>query len=367
MKQKGALMEDLLLLSKDVSVAEIVGGELRPLLLERLPLALRRTGDVRAWLESRAIDGHRTNSRLLKRALRLEHKDDLTAVLAVNAATITDNYWVKPLVDEATRYEDVRFKVNLFDNLALTGNVNSFDQPPSRTPELTNTGSFEKCWRFEDGGWLMYKAGKPEELFSELLAFRLGRLLGFPMAEYEAADGFIKSRDFTKNAAVDFEPAAGIIGDESDYIKIYKALLPFGDGIAEQYVRMCYLDGLIYNMDRHENNFGVLRDSDTGAVLSLAPFYDHNIALIARGYPNRAPGDRLIGDFAELVLHIGKPFTVRKLTEQEIRNEATAISFDPPMADTVPNPREFTARYLVARQDALVDQCGGLLLHTVHD
>jgi hypothetical protein len=120
-------------------------------------------------------------------------------------------------------------------------------------------------------------------------------------------------------------------------------------------------------MDRHENNFGVLRDSDTGAVLSLAPFYDHNIALVARGYPNRAPGDRLISDFVELVRHIGKPIDVRKLTEQEIRNKAAAIPFDPPMTDTVPNPKEFTARYLVARQTALEEQCGGLLLHTARD
>ena len=55
------------------------------------------------------MDGHRANSRLLKRALRLERKDDLTTVLAVNAATITDNYWVKPLDDEALRYDDVPF------------------------------------------------------------------------------------------------------------------------------------------------------------------------------------------------------------------------------------------------------------------
>uniref|UniRef100_S0DG05 HipA-like C-terminal domain-containing protein n=2 Tax=termite gut metagenome TaxID=433724 RepID=S0DG05_9ZZZZ len=358
----GPVMQDFLLLSKDTPVAQIIGGVVQPIEPERLPLFLLRTGDVRAWLESRAIDGHRTNSRLLKRALRLEHKDDLTAVLAVNAATITDNYWVKPLEDEALRYTNVRFKVNMFDNLALTGDVNSFDQPPDRTPELTNTGSFEKCWRLEDGQWQMFKAGKPEELFSELLAFRLGKLLGFPMAEYEAAGDFIRSRDFTENAGVDFESAAGIVGDEPDYIKIYEALRTLGENLAGQYVKMCYLDGLIYNMDRHEHNFGVLRDSDTGEVLSLAPFFDHNIALIARGYPSRAPGDALITDFAELVRQIGAPLCVRRLTEQEVLAEALGIPFDPPATDAVPDPKAFTARYLISRQAALEEQCRGLLV-----
>ena len=38
-------------------------------------------------------------------------------------------------------------------------------------------------------------------------------------------------------------------------------------------------------MDRHTENFGFLRDIDTGEIISLAPNYDNNIALIAKGYP----------------------------------------------------------------------------------
>jgi len=363
-------VQDLLLLSKNTPIAKIMSGAVEPIIPARLPLFLQRTGNAQAWLESRAIDGHRTNSRLLKRALRLEAKDDLSTVLAVNAAMITDNYWVKPLEDETLRCEDVRFQVNRFDKLALTGDVNSFDQPPSRTPELTNIGSFEKCWRLENGQWWMVKAGKPEELFSELLAYRIGKLLGLNMAEYATAGDFIKSRDFTDDARVDFEPAIGIIGDQSDYVKIYETLRGLDTSIASQYVRMCYFDGLIYNMDRHENNFGVLRDSDTGEILSLAPLYDHNIALIARGYPNRAPDDLLIRDFAALIHHVGKPIYVRRLTERELLNLIKSIPFEPPVTDVVSEPREFIARYLLQRQAALADRCQGLVRFerpSVHD
>ena len=357
-------MQDLLLLSKDISIAKIVGCTLEPLLPARLPLFLQRTGDARNWLESRAIDGHRTNSRLLKRALRLEHKDDLTTVLAVNAATITDNYWVKPLSDISTKYEDVRFKVNMFDDLALTGDVNSFDQPPGRTPELTNTGSFEKCWRLIDGSWWMFKAGKQEELFSELLACRLAILLGMPIAEYEPAGGFIKSRDFTINAHVDFEPAQGIIGDEQDYIAIYEALRAFDGNICAQYVQMCYFDGLIFNMDRHENNFGILRNSDTAEVLSLAPFYDHNIALVARGYPKYDPNDLLINDFVALMRHIGTPLRIHRLSEEDISALVRDIPFALPATVAVPDPRVFTAQYIMLRQEALKTLCGEMLQFT---
>ena len=46
------------------------------------------------------------------------------------------------------------------------------------------------------------------------------------------------------------------------------------------------MDSICYNMDRHTENFGLLRDVKTGAILSLAPNYDNNIALIAKGYPS---------------------------------------------------------------------------------
>ena len=345
-------MNDLLLLSKDIPIAKIINGVIEPILPDRLPLFLQRIGDIETWLESRAIDSNRTNSRLLKKALRLANKDDLTTVLFVNAATITDNYWVKPIDDTVTNYTDVRFSVNLFDNLALTGDANSFNQPPSRTPELTNTGSYEKCWKLVDGEWCMIKAGKPEELFSELLIYRIGKFLNFPMAEYSPSGDFIESRDFTDNARVDFEPAISIIGDEADYIKIYEKLKPYGEKITDSYIQMCYLDALVFNMDRHENNFGILRDSDTGKVLSFAPFFDHNIALVSRNYP-QSTDDVLIKDFNELISHIKKPICVRELTKTDIEKLMCDIPWELPMKSDVTAPKEFVVEYLLKRQVCL--------------
>ena len=354
-------MQDLLLLSKDTPVAIIRNGLAETIVPERIPFYFRYRSDAKKWLESRAIDSHRINSRLLKKVLRLEHKDDMTAVLAVNAATITDNYWVKPFDDNALSYSDVRFKINLFDKLALYGSVESFDLPPGRTPELTNTGSFEKCWRMENGQWWMYKAGKQEELFSEMLAFRVGSMLGFSIAEYEVAGDYIKSSDFTDNARVDFEPAEGIICDEFNYVKIYQLLKAIDVEIAHQYVLMCYYDGLIFNMDRHEYNFGVIRNSDSGALLSLAPFFDHNIVLIARGYPGNEPKDMLITDFVELMKYIDKPIHIRKLDENEVKSAALSVPYEPPITNEISAPKEFAAQYLLRREKALKEHCGELI------
>ena len=290
------------IMSKDIAVATIKDGVITKSLAALLPLYLKLTGDVEGWLAGRAIDSHRTNSRLLKKALRLTSADDAAIVLKVNAATITDTYWFREDGNSLT-YEDVRFKRNMFDKLALSGDPDSFNQPWSPTPELTNIGSFEKCWRLENGKWRMIKQGNEFELFSELFICKLGQKLGFPMADYSIEDGNICSEDFTNGAAVNYEAAAGIVGDDEDYILNFNTLWSISPELAEQYLQIIYLDTICFNMDRHTQNYGVLRDVRTGEIISMAPNFDNNIALFARGIPKNLDrqNDKLIALFCELL------------------------------------------------------------------
>lgn len=294
------------IMSKDAATAKWQDNNLEVINEDLLTLYLRNTGNVEKWLVTRAIDCHRANSRLLKKALRLSEKDDTSTVLSVNAATITDNYWIKPMNSDLT-YADVRFDNDYFANLALTGDYDSFNRAAnsktSKTPELTNIGSFEKCWKLRQGQWWMYKRANHDEMFSELFIYKLGVELGFRMAEYERGNGVIKTKDFTNNAFVNFEPAFNIVGDDEDYIRaveIIKIICPAALG---DYVRMIFLDTICANPDRHTFNFGVLRDADTGEILSLAPNFDNNMALISRGYPRNIArkNDLLVKLFNELM------------------------------------------------------------------
>ena len=284
------------LMSEDRVIATVKNGVITDADERLLPLYLKRTGNIEGWLASRAINPHRTNSRLLKRALRLRTTDDIATALAVNAATVTDRYWFKPEGSTAV-YEDIRFKENYFAELALRGDPNSFSRKPSRTPELTNTGSFEKCWKLIDGGWWMYKSGNSEEYFSELFICKLCEKLGLPTAHYELDGRYIRSKDFTNGAAVNFEPMRALADDDEDYENCFNILNEISPDIAVQYLLLLWMDTVCYNMDRHTENFGLLRDVKTGRIISLAPNYDNNIALIAKGYPTdvRREHDGLIG------------------------------------------------------------------------
>lgn len=290
------------LMSEDRVIAVVKNGEITKSDETLLPLYLQRTKNMERWLASRAIDEHRTNSRLLKKALRLRTADDAQTALAVNAATVTDRYWFKPEGSTAT-YEDIRFKENYFDSLALRGDPNGFSHKPSRTPELTNTGSYEKCWRLIDGVWWMYKSGNANEYFSELFICKLGEKLGLDMAHYEMDDGYIRSENFTDGTEYNFEPISSIMDENDNYSDCFDAICKLSPELAEQYLRIVWLDTVCYNMDRYTENFGFLRDVQTGKLVSMAPNYDNNIALISRGYPNSTDRehDGLVRFFREFV------------------------------------------------------------------
>ncbi len=278
------------------------------------PLYFQRAEDLNGWLASRAIDGHRPNSRLLKKALRLRERDDIGTVLSVNAATVTDTYWIKEAGSSLT-WEDVRFKKDYFSTLALKGDYGSFAAAQAKgnvhTQELTNIGSFEKCWRLRDGVWWLYKQADAQELFSEYFISLLGKRLGFDMAEYVLCSEYvrpkvraIRTRDFTDGASVNFEPLNSLMGEDvEEYIRTYHTLEQFGKETASSYVSILFMDAVCANPDRHSFNLGVLRDTDTGKVLRLAPNFDNNMALISRGYPaKRSYGsDMLISDFNALL------------------------------------------------------------------
>lgn len=272
------------ILLEDKIVARVENGLVVEKDSQFAPLYFQRSNCANKWLEGRAVDAHRTNSRLLKKVLRISKKDDVDTVLSAHAVTITDRYWFRTAEQSHLSWDEVRFKENLFANLALCGDPNCFDMDPAPTPELTNTGSYEKCWKREDDAWWLYKSENELEQFSEIFVSNLGGKLGFNMASYELDDGYIKSKDFTYDASLMLEPMSALMGDNEDYNENFNLLYQLSPEIAQDYIKLIYMDTICKNMDRHTNNYGLLRDVQTGKVLSLAPNFDNNISLIARGY-----------------------------------------------------------------------------------
>lgn len=315
----------------DSVVATVVDNDLKSIVdKEKCPLYLVRTSDFEGWLRTRCIDLHRINSRVLIKMLRLQNSDEIDLVLRVNAATVTDNYWCREK-DSPLMYKDLDLTNDYLADSALFG---VFKEVPNvgvnlNTPELTNIGSFEKCWKFDGDSWLILKRAHHLEMFSELFVYELGKKLGYDMAEYKyhSDSKTICSKDFTESI-YNLEPINSLVEDNVDYDVVANVLNKLGSDFIKDYLKIIFMDALVMNPDRHEFNLGLLRDSETGKIVKLAPNFDNNLSLVSRGFPKSMPtkNNAMIKDFIEIVKQYPNDFQLPEITSELIKSACVDVS-----------------------------------------
>jgi len=154
-----------------------------------------------------------------------------------------------------------------------------FPNKPLLTPEITTSGSYEKCWKYINNKWWLYKVGNKEEIFSELFVSKLAKAININSVEYSYEDGYIKTLNFADK--YNFEPMVAIAGEDDNYENVFNRLKQINKEFLYDYILLMYLDCLVKNVDRHNENMGLLRNKKTGELISLAPNFDNNISLIA--------------------------------------------------------------------------------------
>lgn len=178
-------------------------------------------------------------------------------------------------------------------------------------------------------GIFLYKRGSElfeTEQYSEYLAYQVASKICPDAVPYDLARyrGQVVSRcELFTNENVGLVKAARVFGGE----KPIPAMLAYFESIgsADTFRRMCVLDAVILNPDRHYGNFGVLFDTNTMKILRMAPVFDHNRALLPQ-----LDEDQL----ADAAFHVkrcrprlGSDFimTARGLMMDDIRNDLEAM------------------------------------------
>ena len=264
------------------------------------PLFLKRTGNFVRWIEERAIDRERVNSRMLKKAHGLSRTaSDFDTAIRYNAVSITDNFWVMK-DDEDLSWSDVKIEDDFYFRMAIASDDKAFSSEPGKTAELTNIGSREKGWRLEEDGWWLYKKVAVPEI--EYVTMSIGRSMGFDMAVYSLCDGYVKTKDFTSQT-LNLQHIDSIMGDNENYSENYRAIREFAPGHEKAYLDIICLDAIMNNPDRHTKNYGFLTSREDGHIIGLAPNYDNDMAL----YGSREkdfdfdPHNRLLDEFIEFI------------------------------------------------------------------
>lgn len=316
------------IMNKDIKVARVENNIVVGILNEDMcPLIIVRNRDFIQWVMTRTIDTHRTNSRLLRKILRLKEPESIDIAIKSRCRTITDYFWFKEDKSKET-FENLKFEKDLLKDIALHGKIDSLEIDDTiLTPELTNIGSYEKAWVIGDNKeWYLRKKANELEILSEIFVYKLCDFMGMDNVEYKrvGTSNVIECKNFIKEAEW-FEPAFYYIGEVEDYKDNYDMLSLFEkrynvDSLCKCYLDILFIDALVQNPDRHTFNYGIIRKD--GNIIKMAPNFDNNLSLVATGLNKKMTTlkNLLISEFLDL-LYVNKiDYKIKELTLEDLIN-----------------------------------------------
>lgn len=239
---------------------------------------------LNTWWTGRAIPASRDRIRDALRELELASTQLLLDKCL--GLSLSDQYWICP-TSSGVRWEEVNFFQNAFsDDVGniLLGRGSSSGRVSLMSPDNTSDGWLKKKWAILDERRCLMKGGSgatQQEPYNEVLASSVMERLGIPHVTYTLT----VQEDYPYSVCEDFiTPETELIPawyimqtvKRPNHVSVYQHYMDCCEalgipGVREAVDRMIVLDYLIVNEDRHQNNFGVVRNAETLEYLGAAP------------------------------------------------------------------------------------------------
>lgn len=237
--------------------------------------------------------------------------------------SLSDQYWLLPQ-GSGLKWSEINFFENEFSedvgNILFGGPVTG-QSLSLVSPDNTSDGWLKKKWKIVDGKRCLIKGGSglaQQEPYNEVLATCIMERLGIPHTVYGLCheDGYPYSicEDFI-TSGTELVTAWYLMQTKKreSHVSVYQHYINCCQehGVPEirrSLDQMIVLDYLILNEDRHQNNFGVIRDAVTLQYIGAAPVFDSGTSFWW------STPTTMIGSLARINC---KPF--KKLHEEQIR------------------------------------------------
>lgn len=207
--------------------------------------------------------------------------------------SLSDQYWIAPSASHLTWSA-----INFFDNpfSVDVGNIlfgqGSCDAMSLMSPDNTSDGWLKKKWAIIDGERCLVKGGSgatQQEPYNEVISSKIMERLGIPHVPYT----LMEQDDYPYSVCGNFiTPQTELITawyvmhtqQKPNHVSVYQHYVNCCEalgipGIVKALDQMIVLDYLVANEDRHQNNFGVIRNAETLEWLGSAPVYDSGSSL----------------------------------------------------------------------------------------
>ena len=288
--------------------------------------------ELNTWWIDRSIPASRSGVRKALETLNIPNTQML--LTKCFGLSLSDQYWVKPQNNEI-QWSEVNFFFNAFSEdigdvlLGKAAKTNGFDL---RSPDNTSDGYLKKRWKIMDGKRCLLKAGSApfmQQPFNEVIASGIAERLNIPHVPYT----LLWDEDVPYSVCEDFiTPDTELvsawrvmqIAKKDNSTSVYRHYLNCcqtlgAPDMVSAMDQMIVLDYLIANEDRHQNNFGLIRDANTLEWIGPAPIFDSGSSL---GY-DKLPNQILSGKGVEC-----KPFKKTHEEQLELVSSFDWIDFD---------------------------------------
>lgn len=272
---------------------------------EQKHLPLSYGANIHRWLHDRTIPATRQGL-----SNHIPTVDTFALMLDNLGLSLTDGYWLNP-VGSGYTWESVNLYSNAFRDpipLDLESTFVSIANKTNFIPSASLRGDLQKKWLIDKDGIRIIVKGNYSDTcvqsISEVLASDIYsrqsyqiEFAPYSFLEIESNGKKIvgcKCPNFTTED-LEFIPAIDIVNsmkcpNDKNYFQFYLELLEQHDiDCREFYDMMLMVDFVISNTDRHFNNFGILRDSNTLQWVKPAPVFDsgnsmfYNLAHVPTG------------------------------------------------------------------------------------
>ena len=290
------------------------------------------TNNLTEWWNNRSIPLSRSGIRNALNDLDINSTQIL--LLRCCGLSLSDQYWIKSREDDIS-WEDINFFDNDFSNDVgdiLFGDQTNKNDLNLSSPDNTSVGNLKKRWRISNGNRILIKGGSNpfrQEPYNEVAASLIAAILEIPCVNYSLVYDkdypYCQCPDFIdKNN--DFVPAYQIIktlkknNSDSAYTHFIKCAEHLGIKNVIDYVnKMLVFDFIIANEDRHYNNFGFIRNTDTLSFEDISPLFDNGASF---GF------DKISEDIKPFKNIESKPFKSNSLEQLDLVSDYSWLSVE---------------------------------------
>lgn len=252
--------------------------------------------ELKKWIEKRRIPKNRKNILDILNyeleSLDLKPNNLMNYINISYGLSLNDSYWIVPDDGREYLWKDYNLYQNKFNSIlpfiALGKKVETKNTDEIKiSPEYTTEGMIAKCWTIIDGKIYLLKKSTEwngKEVYSEYYIGQIAEIMGFEHIKYDIIDYYgdiVSCCQLFTDENIGFIPMEDCL-ERKDKFKTDISLLKVVSQIypREKLADLMLFDSLIYNIDRHLRNFGMLIDNNTKKILRPAPIFDNGNSII---------------------------------------------------------------------------------------